>query len=170
MSNTFNFKSLTISGIAIATVIILFRTVTAYGENNLRATPLINKHYHLTLTHNLPKCEKINTVVLEIQQSGIYLNASLLALTNNIDTQQQPALTGTLNHQQLELSGNIDSSVFCTTSTYNNNQTQPTTILISQLNKDQITGQIKIKNIPTTLEFTALPQTDQNPTSKSDSH
>lgn len=161
MSNTFNFKFLTISGVAIATVIIIFKTVTAYGENNLSATSLINKTYHLTLSKNLTNCEKINTLVLNIQQSGIYLNASLQPLTNQQNIENPPSLTGLLNNQQLELSGKIDNSIFCQIPDKSNNQTQQITLQISQINQKNIHGKITINNLSQTLEFTALPQTDQ---------
>jgi hypothetical protein len=45
--------------------------------------------------------------MLNIQQSGIYLNASLLSALNNTDltaSQQKPSLTGILTNQQLSLS------------------------------------------------------------------
>ncbi|MBC6435921.1 hypothetical protein FM036_43120, partial [Nostoc sp. HG1] len=50
-----------------------------YGENNLKAPPPINGLYRLTLSENLPNCEKSDTLTLKIQQSGIYLNASVLS-------------------------------------------------------------------------------------------
>ncbi|MBD2295955.1 hypothetical protein H6G06_21370 [Anabaena sphaerica FACHB-251] len=168
--NNFNFKSLAISGVAITSVLILFKTVTAYGENHLRATSLIHNRYHLTLAKNLPNCEKVNSLVLNIQQSGIYLNASLLTVNANTDTKTQLPLTGILKNQQLELSGKIDSSIFCQTPSVQNSQIQPITIQMSQLNNDNIPGQLKINNIPTTLEFTALPQTEPKATTKSESH
>ncbi|MFM2063489.1 MAG: hypothetical protein RLZZ507_3159 [Cyanobacteriota bacterium] len=168
--NNFNFKSLAISGVAIASVLILFRNVTAYGENHLRSTNLIHNRYHLTLTQKLPNCEKANTLIFNIQQSGIYLNASLFPVNTNTDTKKQLTLTGILQNQQLELSGKIDSSIFCQTPSVQNSQLQPITIQMSQLNQENIPGQIKINTIPTTLKFTALPQTNQKATPQSQSH
>ncbi|TAF11129.1 MAG: hypothetical protein EAZ77_01805 [Nostocales cyanobacterium] len=168
--NNFKFKSLAISGIAIASVLILFKTVTVYGENQLRSTPLIHNRYRLTLAKNLPNCEKANTQILNIQQSGIYLNASLLPVTANADTKIQLALTGILQNQQLELSGNIDSSILCQILAPQNSQIQPITIQMSLLHQDNISGQLNIKNIPTTIKFTALPETNQKTTPKSESH
>lgn len=170
MINHFNFKSLAFYGVAITSVLILFKTVTAYGENNLRATPLINNRYLLTLATNLPNCKQTNTLVLNIQQSGIYLNASLLPVTANSVQEKQLTLSGLLNNPKLDLSGKVDSSAFCKVPTSQNSQIQPITIQMSQLNQDKITGQLKINKIPTTLEFTALPQTDQKATPKSESH
>jgi hypothetical protein len=170
MSNTFNFKFFTISGVAIATVIIIFKTVTAYGENNLSATPLINKTYHLSTTQNLPNCEKINTLVLNIQQSGIYLNASLQPLTNKTDIPKPLSLRGLLNNQQLELSGNIDNSIFCQIPEQSNNPTQQITLQISKINQKNLHSKITINNLSQTLEFTALPQTDQQINPQLQSH
>jgi hypothetical protein len=167
--NNFNFKSLGISGIAIVSVLILFKTVTAYGENHLQATPLIHNRYRLTLDKNLPNCQKANTLVLNIQQSGIYLNASLLPVTTNADPTKQLSLTGILNKQELYLSGKIDGSILCQIPSSQNSSVQTITIQMSQLNQDTIRGQLKLNSILTTLEFTALPQIDQEGTPKSDS-
>ncbi|MBD2690401.1 hypothetical protein [Anabaena catenula] len=170
MRNNFNFKSLAISGIAIASVLVLFKTVTAYGENNLRATSLINSRYRLTLAKNLPNCEKGNSLILNIQQSGIYLNASLLPPQANADTKKQFPLSGKLQNQELHLSGKIDTSNFCQLPSAQNSPDQAITIQMSKLKNDHIPGQLKINNIPTTLEFTASAQTDQKEIPKTNSH
>ncbi|QFS47250.1 hypothetical protein GXM_04740 [Nostoc sphaeroides CCNUC1] len=52
--NHFNLKSLIFYGVAISSVLVLFKTVTVYGENNLKAPPAINGRYRLTLSENLP--------------------------------------------------------------------------------------------------------------------
>ncbi|MBK1988351.1 hypothetical protein A0J48_012505 [Sphaerospermopsis aphanizomenoides BCCUSP55] len=171
MINHFNFKSLAFYGVAIASVLILFKTVTAYGENHLRATTPINNRYRLNLATNLANCKQTNTLVLNIQQSGIYLNAALFPLTTtNTDTEQQLPLSGILKNQQLQLSGNIDSSIFCQTPASQTKQIQPITIQMSQMNTDKIPGQIKLDQNSTILEFTTLPQTDQKANPKSQSH
>jgi hypothetical protein len=166
----FNFKSLIISGIAIASVLILFKTVTAYGENHLQANPIIPNRYHLTLQKNLPNCQKANTLVLNIQQSGIFLNASLLPLNNNVNTEKQLPLKGILKNQQLDLAGNIDTATLCQIPARQNISVQTIAIQMSQLNQDNIPGQLKINNIPTTLEFTALPQVENQKSDSKNSH
>jgi hypothetical protein len=170
MINHFNFKSLTFYGVAIASVLILFKTVTVYGENHLQATSLINSRYLLTLEKDLPNCKQTNTLVLNIQQSGIYLNASLLPVTANPDTQQQLTLSGLVKNQKLDLFGKIHISTFCQIPTSQKSVIQEIAIQMSQINQDYIPGQIKLNKNSTTLEFTAVPQLDQKATPKSNSH
>ena len=55
--NNLNFKSLGFYGIAITSVLLLFKTVTAYGETNLKAPPVINGSYRLALDQNLSNCQ-----------------------------------------------------------------------------------------------------------------
>jgi hypothetical protein len=156
--NHFNIKSLTFYGVAISSVLILFKTVTAYGENNLHpATPVPN-HYLLTLKQNLPNCQQTNKLNLDIQQSGIYLNASLLP-ANNADTEKPLTLTGKLQNQQINLTGKINQALLCQTLNKSNNQQLAITLEMPTTKKDQISGQIKINNIASNLEFTAIPQT-----------
>ncbi len=76
--NNLNFKSLGFYGIAITSVLLLFKTVTAYGETNLKAPPVINGSYRLALDQNLSNCQPPEPLILNIQQSGIYFNAFLL--------------------------------------------------------------------------------------------
>ncbi|HCF30241.1 MAG TPA: hypothetical protein DEV81_24275, partial [Cyanobacteria bacterium UBA11049] len=71
MKNHFNFKSLAFYGIAIASVLILFKIVTAYGEKNLKAPVPIEGRYRLNLAQNIPICPQESNLVLDIQQSGI---------------------------------------------------------------------------------------------------
>ncbi|WP_016952986.1 hypothetical protein [Anabaena sp. PCC 7108] len=166
--NNFNFKSLAISGIAIALALILFKTVTAYGTNNLHATSLIHSLYRLTLVKNLPNCEQTNPLILNIQQSGIYLNASLLPANTNADTEKKFTLTGKLQNQELHLSGKMDYSNLCSLPASQNSLIQTITIQMPAVDKPNISGQININGNPTILEFTALPETEKTP--KSNSH
>jgi hypothetical protein len=174
MMNNFNFKSLAISGIGIASLLILFKTVTAYGENNLRTTSLINSRYRLTLAKNLPNCEKGNSLILNIQQSGIYLNASLLPPHANADNEKQFPLSGKLQNQALHLSGKIAHSILCPLPSSQKNSMQAITMKIPVVDQANISGQININSNPTTLEFTALPEAapdaDTEKTPKSKSH
>lgn len=170
MINHFNVKSLAFYGVAISSVLILFKIVTAYGENHLHPTSPINSRYSLTLTKNLPNCKQTNKLILNILQSGIYLNASLSPVTTNADTEQQLNLTGILKNQNLDLSGKIDIANFCQEPISQTKATQPIAIQMSQINQNNIPGQIKLNQNSTTLEFTAVPQTDQKAQPKSNSH
>ncbi|MCC5631116.1 hypothetical protein LC613_25260 [Nostoc sphaeroides CHAB 2801] len=111
--NHFNLKSLIFYGVAISSVLVLFKTVTVYGENNLKAPPAINGRYRLTLSENLPNWEKSDTLKLNIQQSGIYLNASVLRANPNADTDEKHSLAGIFRNQQLNLSGKVGKSILC---------------------------------------------------------
>ncbi|MBV9388809.1 MAG: hypothetical protein JOZ78_20490 [Chroococcidiopsidaceae cyanobacterium CP_BM_ER_R8_30] len=107
----FNFKSIAFYGTAIAFVVVLFEAVTAYGEKNLKAPVAIDGSYPLSFTSNSPVCLKSTPLLLNINQSGTYLNASLSPKSANspAPTTSSPAkatqisLTGRLNNQQVNL-------------------------------------------------------------------
>jgi hypothetical protein len=71
--NHFNLKSLSFYGIAIASVLGLFKIVTLYGETRLQASPPIAGTYRLTGSDS---CLGRDTR-LAIEQSGIYLQGTL---------------------------------------------------------------------------------------------
>ncbi len=169
--NHFNFKSLTFYGVAISSVLLLFKVVTAYGENNLQAPPAINGFYRLTLAENLPLCEKSDALILNLQQSGIYLNASLLPANTNADINVKHSLTGMmLRNQQLNLSGTVDRSILCNISRLQNNQINSVTIQMQLVDRGKITGQLTISGILQNLAFTATPQKAQEKSQKLNSH
>jgi hypothetical protein len=168
--NHFNFKSLAFYGVAIGSVLLLFKTVTVYGENNLKAPPVISDRYRLTLAENLPNCEKSDTLMLNIQQSGIYLNASVLPANPSADIDEKHSLTGLLKNQQLNLSGKLDRSILCNTPHSPNDPLNSVTIQMQLVDKRNITGQLNIKGIPQTLKFTALPEKVEEKSQKSNKH
>ena len=108
MSSHFNLKTLSFYGITIGAVVILFNVVSAYGEANIKAPPAINGNYRLK-AKNLPECVNSQDLILNIQQSGIYLNGSLLPANNNSQAQtlaeEKPSLNGQWQNQKLQLSG-----------------------------------------------------------------
>jgi hypothetical protein len=59
----------------LAIVLILFHTVTSYGETNLKPAPDINGRYVSTSAY--PSCPEASRLTVEIQQSGIYLNGAI---------------------------------------------------------------------------------------------
>ena len=152
MMNHFNFKSLAFYGVAIASVLILFKVVTAYGETNLKAPAPISGSYRMKLAQNLSICPKSSELLLDIQQSGIYLNGSLLPAS--VDAQQasssekRPSLTGKISNQQLTLAGTVPNSTFC------NNQPQQVSIQ-SLLHKENLAGKLTLNTIPQSIAFTA---------------
>lgn len=174
MSSHFKFRSLAFYGVAIGFVLLLFRVVTAYGEANLKAPPSVDARYRLSYSPK-PNCPKPNALVLNVAQSGIYLNGSLLPV--DIDAQQakasekKPSLTGQLNNQQLNLTGTVPSSTLC------NNLASPAEAhsasrvsIQSQVEGANLKGQITVSGIPEAVEFTALREPPVQPSEKSTSH
>lgn len=143
-------------GGTLAIVILLFRSVTAYGEANLITPPTLNEHYLSTTAP--PGCEP-SRVRLTIQQSGIYLNGA-------IHLQSETETTAKVSHiperltligrwqEQLILNGRTQAFTACPFSLID--PQQPIT-LQATLNPDQsLTGQIQQANAVWT--FTAQPQ------------
>jgi hypothetical protein len=172
--NHFNFKSLAFYGVAIGSVLLLFKTVTAYGESNLKAPATISDRYRLTLAENLPNCENLKDLILNIQQSGIYVNASLLSaksnVTNSANNQHKNSLSGILNHQQLNLSGKIDRSILCQIAPPQDTSAHSAIIQIQLKDPRSLTGQLTINGISQSLGFTAVPQTSQEESQKLKNH
>ncbi|RCJ25345.1 hypothetical protein A6S26_16295 [Nostoc sp. ATCC 43529] len=167
--NHFNFKSLVFYGVAISSVLLLFKTVTAYGENNLKAPPKVSDRYRLTLAEKLPDCEKSDTLILNIEQSGIYLNASVLSANANADIDEKPTLIGILKNQQLNLSGKVNTSILCNIPQSQKDALNSVTIQM-QVVDTNIAGQLTLNSIPQTLKFTAVPETVEEKEKKSNSH
>ena len=111
-----NWKSLSFYGVAIGSVLMLFKVVTAYGESNLKASPAIGDRYRLTVDPKFTQLRKPEGLMLNIQQSGVYINGYLsLANTNakvSTATAPKPTLIGRLSNQKLNLSGKI-SKISC---------------------------------------------------------
>ncbi|MCX7595100.1 MAG: hypothetical protein N2235_15345 [Fischerella sp.] len=182
--NHFNFKSLTFYSVAICSVLLLFKTVTAYGEKNLKAPPPINGNYHLVFRDKLPKCNQVDAVTLNIQQSGIYLNGLLLPANVNAGKTSTATenlnLTGTYKNQKLNLSGRIPSFLLACNivdlqtqvrNRFQKNSDQKFISLQMQLiNKQEFTGQITVNGIPKIIAFTAVPQKTQKQSENSKSY
>ncbi|HLO83556.1 MAG TPA: hypothetical protein VK203_00905 [Nostocaceae cyanobacterium] len=164
--NHFQPKSLAFYGVAISSVLILFKTATFWGEKKLQAPALIHNIYQVNLSKNLPNCEQINTLQLNIQQSGIYLNAALVPIHPQRNFNQQLNLNGMINNQNLSLSGKVDDFSLCQSTHPQKNLHHNLTMQMSLVNKDNITGQLNLDNF-SPLKFTAVPVTKQAETSKS---
>jgi len=147
MKSLFNAKWLTFYGATIAFVVALFSIATNYGETHLKAQPKISGRYKMIAT-NLPGCLKAKTLVLAIEQSGIYLNGSLLESTHSTREQtaarKRPSLTGLFRQPNLELSGTATQIQGCENSAI---------VLESALAKDTLKGKLKLNN--TAVNFTA---------------
>jgi hypothetical protein len=77
--NVFSVKSVGLYSIAIGAAIVFFHAVTSYGDANLQAPISVTGNY-LINSQKLPSCLRDKTLLLKLQQSGIYLNASLIAI------------------------------------------------------------------------------------------
>ena len=102
----FGFKSLLFYVGSIGFVIVLFSVATAYGEANLKPAPKIAGRYRLN-AQTLPGCLKTEVLVLTVQQSGVYLNASLAEpeSTPIVSVKPKLSLHGFWRSQQLTLAG-----------------------------------------------------------------
>ncbi|AFY43613.1 hypothetical protein [Nostoc sp. PCC 7107] len=165
-----NVKSLTFYGVAIGSVLLLFKTVTAYGENNLKAPSVVDGRYSITLSTNLPSCDIADSLVLKIQQSGIYLNASLLPVNSHVDTEQPLSLKGILQNQQISFSGKVTPEILCPHQDSQLETSKSVTMQMQLIDQDKMTGQLTVNGIPETLRFTATKQLTQEKSQKLNSH
>lgn len=159
-------KSLAFYGSAIGLVVLLFKGVTTYGTT-MKAPPPIDGRYRIT-TQNLPGCLNSESLLLIIQQSGVYLNGSLVSVKTEEQLatamEQKPSLTGKWNNQNqtqpLNLTGSLNEIKEC----------QNQSISIRGLVNDKIIkGQIKLETIPQIVGFTAVKENSQK-TQKQSGH
>jgi hypothetical protein len=162
----FNVKSLTFYAVAVTSVLLVFKVVTAYGESQLQAPKSISGKYNIILAENLSNCQK-NTLVLDIQQSGIFLNASLSSTptTKEISTRGEKnlSLSGKLKTNAFNLSGRVENISLCNTigetSQKNNiNSLNSLTLQASLEPQGGFFGKIAIKHAPKSVKFNAIPQ------------
>lgn len=112
--NLFSAKSIGLYSLAIGSAIVFFQVVTSYGEANIKAPISIAGDYLIT-TQNLPDCLQKQPLFLRLQQSGIYLNASLVKDLRDIPS--RPTFSGRLSVRatplpiQLNLSGLLPTSI-----------------------------------------------------------
>ncbi|QDL09030.1 hypothetical protein DP113_14930 [Brasilonema octagenarum UFV-E1] len=157
----FNLKSLTFYAVAISSVLLLFKVVTAYGESSLKAPLEIDSNYRLMLSEKLPICDKSGFLLLNLQQSGIYLNG-LLVPDNSIKTSKvskKSSLMGKIKNQQLNLSGTIQKHILCNTPNVPK-QTNliPVKLQIQLVKKGDLIGKINVSDNSKTIGLTAIPQ------------
>ncbi len=154
--NHLSFKSLAFYGIAIGSVSLLFKVVTAYGETNLKAAPAIAGSYRFD-AKSLPECLKSDALVLTIQQSGVYLSGNLRSGSSEGDraktAEEKPSLVGKWENQGLSLSGAVPNLAGCSDSTAiaQNNYVK----LRGIVGKDTLTGKISLTDRAAATDFTA---------------
>jgi hypothetical protein len=149
MSSHFNLKTLSFYGVAIGSVVILFNVVSAYGEANIKAPPVINGNYRLK-AKNLPECVNSEDLILNIQQSGIYLNGSLLPANNDSHVQtiaeEKPSLNGQLQKNKVQLLGSAP---------FLNNCNNPTVQMQGTVNGNKLQGNFTLSPNSEKIEFIA---------------
>jgi hypothetical protein len=95
--NHFSLKSLSFYGVAIASVLGLFKIVTLYGETRLTASPPIAGSYRLTPSGESSCLGKNPRIAIE--QSGIYLRGTLSTAETSV------SLDGRFQGVSLQLQG-----------------------------------------------------------------
>ena len=112
--NLFSAKSIGLYSLAIGSAVVFFQVVTSYGEANIKAPISIAGDYLIT-TQNLPNCLQKQPLFLRLQQSGIYLNASLVKDLRDIVTRQtfsgRLSVRATSPLRQLNLSGLLPTNI-----------------------------------------------------------
>lgn len=156
MMSHFSLKSLAFYGVAISSVVILFKVVTAYGETNLKAPPAVGGSYRIS-AKTLPGCLKSDTLVLGIKQSGIYLFGSLLPAKTDVKTstvaEEKPSLNGRYSNQQLNLEGPVPWITKCNKA---DGSAGTISVKIQGVVKGKtLAGQIALSSTPTAVQFTA---------------
>jgi hypothetical protein len=156
----FNLKSLTFYGVAISSVVILFKIVTVYGEKNLKAPPAIQGAYRIPTQH-LSHCLKADELTLKLEQSGIYLSGFLLpSFAQNAspkNTDEKPSLSGKWQNKNanVTLSGLVPGLNPCLSS-HNAISSQTNQQLVNvkaYWEQDTLKGQLYLGD--TKLNFTA---------------
>ena len=160
-----NWKFLAFYSISIIAVVTLFRVVTAYAKANLKAPPPIDGSY-LIDTQNLPDCLKSEPLVLNILQSGIYLNGSLLSGDTNkkhtTSSEKKSSLSGKLSNKQISLVGTVPWVSRCNQSAGAGNQNWVQ--INGVIQRQTLTGKISLNSIPG-VEFMATkekPKEEEN--------
>ncbi|WP_315788634.1 hypothetical protein [Fischerella sp. JS2] len=171
----FNFKSLSFYGVMICSVLLLFKIVTNYGENKLNAPLPLKKSYRLIFGEKLPDCNQPDKIILNINQSGVYLNGFLVP--TNINSQQtsieeqHPTLSGKYKNKNITLSGQVPNSVLCSNGNSENQKGYKTVNLQMQAEKqDNLSGQMTVIGMNKLIKFSAIPEQEQNSSIKSNHH
>lgn len=143
-------------------VVALFAATARYGEAHLKAADRIQGRYQITYS-SLPDCLSPKSVVLEIQQSGVYVNG-FFASTKGGDqelrsSEKRPSLTGRWHRGSIQFSGQIDSPDRVGQPPKKNNCTSPfpqTVQLEGIVTGKRLQGWVELGNPPIRVNFSAL--------------
>ncbi|MEG4458374.1 hypothetical protein QUA58_26580 [Microcoleus sp. N9_A1] len=162
--NHLSLKSLAFYGIAIGSVSLLFKVVTAYGEANLKAPPAIAGNYRFD-PNSLPECLKSDVLVLTIEQSGVYLSGNLRSGSSEGDrekiAEETPSLHGKWETQGLSLSGAVPNLAGCrdATATGQNSSVRMRGIVEGE----SLKGKISLTDKAGATDFTAQKEAQPKP-------
>ncbi|MEG3987781.1 hypothetical protein QUA13_11635 [Microcoleus sp. S28C3] len=163
----FNVKKLTFYGVSIAFVAVLFKIVSAYGETNLKAAPAIGGSYRFD-AQSLPECLKSDSLVLTIEQSGVYLSGNLRSGSSEGDRvktgEEKASLVGKWETQGLSLSGAVPNLTGCSDSTATGQNSSVK--LRGIVDKETLKGKISLTDKAAATDFTAQRQAAVQPQKK----
>lgn len=173
--NHFNFKSLSFYGVAICSVLILFKIVTNYGENKLKAPLPLKQSYRLIFGEKLPDCNQPDIAILNINQSGVYLNGSLLPTNINAQqtstTEQYPTFSGRYKNKNISLSSQVLNSVICNNTNSENGKDYKTVNIQMYIEKqDNLIGKMTVDGMNKAIKFSAIPNQKQETSVNSNKH
>ncbi|MGL5078695.1 MAG: hypothetical protein ACRDBG_23090 [Waterburya sp.] len=158
----FNAKTLSFYGVAIGSVLLLFKTVSAYGETKLKAPPNIDGSYQFLQAENLPTCLQNQQLKLNVEQSGVYLfgNLAIQPQSGQENVVEIP-FNGNFKDNQIIMSGkgnlaNCDSEVQLT--------------IQGKHDQENLVGQIKDDSAKTQGTFVAKFEKSKLPSSESEGH
>jgi hypothetical protein len=162
--NHLSLKSLAFYGIAIGSVALLFKVVSAYGETNLEAAPAIGGSYRFD-AQSLPECLKSDSLVLTIEQSGVYLSGNLRSVSSEAErektAEEAPSLQGKWETQGLSLSGTVPNLTGCTDSTATGQNSSVK--MRGIVDKESLKGKISLTDKAGATDFTAQKEAAPKP-------
>jgi len=142
----FNLRSLIFYATAIGLVVALFSGTTAYGEKNLQAPRSIHGRYPLAM--QAPnECLQAKPLYLLLQQSGIFLTGSLLAVDAPEQAvriaRERPSLSGRWQNNQLSLTGELGRNWAC----------NATVKIDGQFTEKTLNGTLTLSTLSTPIPF-----------------
>ncbi|MEG5190191.1 hypothetical protein [Microcoleus sp. ARI1-A4] len=167
MMNHLRLKSLAFYGITIGLVALLFKVVSAYGETNLKAAPAIAGNYRFD-AKSLPECLKSDSLVLTIEQSGVYLSGNLRSGSSEADrekiAEEPPSLHGKWETQGLSLSGAVPNLTGCSDSTATGQNSSVK--MRGIVEGESLKGKISLTDKAVATDFTAQKEAPPKPQKK----
>ena len=147
--------------VATASVVTLFNLVTAYALANLKAPLRISGVYEIEAKSFSP-CLKEDSVLLKIQQSGLYLNALIVPISQEkrLSSDETFPLIGHFDAANMTIKGNLSELKGCPSA-----DAQGQVIIKATAIKGQkIDGVITSGSL--TVPFTAVARVEQKSDSK----